>query len=264
MLNFYYQRWMADNPLSQPPAGLPAVEPEVVTQPAAAVPLPPAALGTIDDFETPTAWQAFADEAALTTLTCAPVSGKAKSGTASLQIEFDIAPSSWATCGLFFDQPRDWSAAENLAFDLMAGATRFNVDLYVGMDDARETYAYAAESLSVTAETWVPYEIRWEQFQRVSWEENAGTVFASPGQISGIAFGFNTDSGQALRGVILVDNLRLLSRAQAEANLEPGQPLSPAEEPVSSPGGLPCASSLTAPLALIGIVWAFQRRNRVR
>jgi len=262
MLNFYYQRWMVDNPPAEPPASLPTVA-ATPTQPSAAVPLPPATLGQIDDFETSSAWQAFAD-AAPTTITCGAVAGKSTSGAASLQIDFDVAPSSWVPCALFFDQPQDWSAAESLAFDLMAGATRFNLDLYVGAGDARATYTYSVESLAVTAETWVPYEIRWDQFQRVSWEENAGAVFASPDQVSGMAFGFNTDSGTPLSGMILVDDLRLSSRSQSQADPEPTQTVPPAKEPISSPGGLPCASSLTAPLALLGAGWAVRRRKPAR
>lgn len=261
MLNFYYQRWLAENPPSLPPSGLATVEFES-TQPTAAVSLPPATLGQIDDFETASGWQAFADGAAPTTITCAPVNDKAKSGTSSMQIDFDVAPSSWATCTLFFDQPQDWSAAESLAFELLAGATRFNIDLYVGAEDARATYAYSAESLAATADTWVPYEVRWEQFRRVAWEENAGAAFAQPEQVSGIAFGFNTDSGQSLRGQAWVDDLHLVSRSQSQANPEPTQPSQPEEGPASSlPLSWPCTSSLVAPLALIGFI-AWQRRHK--
>ncbi len=265
MINFYYQRWIADNPPSQPPAGLPTVAADA-TQPAAAVPLPPATLGMIDDFETPTDWQAFADDAAPTTINCGAVAGQSTSGAASLQIEFDVAPSSWATCALFFERPQDWSAAESLAFDLLAGATHFSIDLYVGMGDSRATYAYSAESLAVTAETWVPYSIRWEQFQRVAWEENAGAVFASPNQISGIAFGFNTDSGQAQRGLIRIDDLRLSTHAATTKPTEPEQAIesNQAQEPAAAPMRLPCASSLIVPFVLIGAGLAFQRGKKAR
>lgn len=263
MLNFYYQRWLTENPLSPPPASLATVELES-TLPVA-VPLPPTTLGQIDDFETALGWQAFADEAAPTTLTCMPVDERANSGTSALQIDFEIAPSSWATCALFFEQPQDWSAAESLAFDLLAGATGFNVDLYVGPDDARATYAYSAESLAVTADVWVPYEIRWEQFRRVAWEENAGAAFSQPGQVSGIAFGFNTDSGQSLRGQVWIDDLHLATRAQNQSDPEPAQPAQPeAGTSPAAPFNLPCAGALAAPLALVGFAarQKMQRRNK--
>lgn len=255
MLNFYYQRWLMDHPPSQPLAGLATVEAEA-TQPAAA-------LGQIDDFETASGWQAFTDGAAPTTMTCASVNDKAKSGTASLQIDFEVAPSSWATCSLFFNQPQNWSAAESLAFELMSGAARFNVDLYVGPDGARETYVYTVESLPVTSETWVPYEVRWEEFHRVAWEENAGAAFTSPEKISGIAFGFNTDESQAQRGVIWIDDLHLSSRAQVQPNpktLQPTQP--PSVEPSQPASGLPfCGGATVIPLALIGFVYRQRRRK---
>lgn len=252
LLNYYYQRWISDNPPSQPPTVAPKP-----TLPAAV--LPPAALGTIDDFETPTGWQAFTDPAAPTTLACAPVSGKAKRGGFSLQIEFDVAPSSWATCALFFDPPQDWSAAERIAFDLMAGGLRFNVDLYVGTGDSRATYAYTAESLNASADAWAPYSIRWDEFRRVAWEENAGAVFDRPQHISGMAFGFSADDGRPLRGVIWVDDLRLASRSQEQPVPEPAEPAAQPtqpQEPASQPGGWPCLGSLTA---LVGVVWVFRR-----
>ncbi|MDX9991680.1 MAG: hypothetical protein RBS68_06470 [Anaerolineales bacterium] len=263
MLNFYYQRWTTDNPSALPPAGLPTVESEPI-QPAAGVPLPPALLGQIDDFETPSDWQAFTDDASPSSLTCAPVSAKAKSGAASLQLDFDVAPASWATCSLFFDQPQDWSAAESLAFDLLAGATHFNVDLYVGVGDSRATYAYRAESLAVTSETWVAYGIPWEQFQRVAWEENAGAAFNQPDQVSGIAFGFLSDPAENLRGQIWIDNLHLASGV-SQPNPDAAPQASPqASEPASRPGGLPCASSLVAPLGLAAAAWAAARPKRSR
>jgi len=167
---------------------------------------------------------------------------------------------------LFFEQPQDWSAAESLAFDLLAGATRFNVDLYVGAEDARATYTYSAESLAVTADVWVPYEIRWEQFRRVAWEENAGAAFNQPGQVSGIAFGFNTESGQSLRGQVWIDNLHLAIRSQNQSDPEPAHPSQPEATSPTSPFNLPCAGALAAPLALVGFAarQKIKRQNQCR
>lgn len=262
LLNVYYNRWKADaapGPLP-PPVQNPA--PGAAGSPS--VPLPPVSLGLLDDFEGgvpagTSGWEVFRDESASTRLTCAPSAEQARRGAQSMRLDFDIAPGSWATCALMFAQPQDWSSADSLAFSLFSGSAGlvFNVDIYAGPAEARQTYAYTVETTPVTSETWVPFELRWEDFHRVDWEENAGAPFASPGQVSGLAFGFSTYLDTPNTGVIWVDDLHLSSREQAGVQPEPQ---SPPEQPEVSPPEpsrrrLPfCGGALVLPLLLA--LWA--------
>jgi hypothetical protein len=50
----------------------------------------------------------------------------------------------------------------------------------------------------------------------VAWEEDAGTVFELPEQISGLAFGLNTFPDTPNEGMIRVDDLGLIE-AQPES-----------------------------------------------
>ncbi len=264
LLNVYFNRWRAASPTTAPAASplAPASE-----QPAAS---PPAA-GLIDDFEggTPAGsrgWEAFRDEASSARLTCTPVAGEASQGSGSMQLEFDIPAGSWATCALMFDEPQDWSAAEGLAFSLHSGspALVFNVDLYTGPPAARQTYLYTIETTTTTTETWVRFGIRWEEFRRAEWEENAGAPFASPNQVTGIAFGFTAHAEAPNAGVIWVDDLNLLGAPGPGSASQPtvlpqapaGQPPSSEETPAAWPS-LPCLNVLLLLplLAWLTLVW---------
>jgi hypothetical protein len=230
---------------------------------AAIVPPPPATLGLIDDFEgtvpaKTSGWEAFRDEAASSTITCAPVTEKASSGTKSMRIEFKVAPGSWATCALSFDQPQNWSAAESLAFSLFSNSATFDVSLSAGSQEARETYVYAVKTVPGTSQTWVPFELRWEQFRRADWEENAGATFTRPDQISGITFGFSAPADASRTGTLWVDNLHLSSRKQSQTQPEPAQTqpqavqtLSQTPQPAPTNPGLPLCGSGLLPLFLV-------------
>lgn len=264
LLNVYYNRWKENATAGPLP---PAIEnPPVPAQPPS-VPLPPADLGLIDDFEggVPAGtdgWNVFSDGSASTRLTCAPTATGASQGQRSMQLDFDIAPGGWATCALMFEQPQDWSVADGLAFALFSSSSAlvFNVDVYAGPSEARETYSYAIETTTVTSETWVPFDLRWEEFHRVDWEENAGAPFARPNQIGGLAFGFSTYTDASNVGTIWVDDLRLSGREQPGAPSEPqGQPDEP--QPGPSRRRLPfCGGALVLPLFLA--FWSRRRRSR--
>ena len=53
---------------------------------------------------------------------------------------------------------------------------------------------------------WVQIGIVWDHFQRVDWEENAGSPFTKVDQISGIAFGFGTEEAE-YEGALWLDDL---------------------------------------------------------
>jgi hypothetical protein len=263
LLNFYYQRWQASAP-QQPvaPRNPGASEPE----PAATGAAPALSLDTIDNFEaacqiSSSGWQAYWDEATSTRFTCAAVNGRAHGGANSLQVDYDLASESWATCDLSFDQAQNWASAEGISFYLsaeQAGQT-FNVDIYTGSADARATYAAAITTPADGAAGWTHVSLRWSDFHRVAWEENPDAAFASPDAILGIAFGFS----ESQAGAIWIDDITLL-QGESPATIPEAAPATasaPAVDSPGQPGSRPCASSLAAPLALIGFI-AWQRRHK--
>jgi hypothetical protein len=209
MLNVFYQRWQAEAPAGPVPEA-PPVQGE---QPQPGVPAAVAAsLGLIDDFETDNpdgtnGWEPFWDESTPTSMHCTAEAGNAHGGGRALTLDFDVTPGAWATCALFYEGTRNWSGAEGLTFYLRAAqpALLFNVDLYAGSRDAQETYYYTIEAQPESTEGWVPITLRWSDFHRADWEENAGAPFAKSDQVVGLAsvalwLGGRISSGVGLHG----------------------------------------------------------------
>jgi hypothetical protein len=266
MLNVFYHHWKVAAP-SQPMA-LSLTLPTTTAQ----LNLPPAPVqvaGLIDDFEAkPIAstdgWQTFWDEATSTTFSCTTQPGIAGRDSSALQINFQVAPESWATCALFFDTPQDWSAAQGLHFDLHATQENleFDVDLYTGGAEERESYLHSLRSLPENASGWSPVALAWEQFQRADWEENGGAPFEKAGQVTGIAFGLNAPAGAQTQGTLWLDNLGLSSvqpiEAGAEPTLPPDAPL-PTQTSASGRPPLRCLGGFV-PLALLGLFGWWRRK----
>jgi hypothetical protein len=265
VLNTFYRRWKSGNPSLSSGDGV-DVAPVAPDTQAPIVPPPPVTLGLIDDFEGAipagsAGWEAFRDEAASTSITCTPTAGQVRTGNQALQVDFDVVADSWATCALMFDAAQDWSQADGLSFYLFSGqaSPTFDVDVYTGPPEARQTYIYHVQTLSVTSDVWVPYELRWEQFKRADWEENAGAAFEQPSAVTGLAFGF--DSAQS--GTFWIDDLGLFTPGAVEnapvTAAPPESPPSdaPSEQPASR--SLPCAGAAVLPLFALGVaLWRRQ------
>ncbi|KAF0106788.1 MAG: Parallel beta-helix repeat (Two copies) [Anaerolineaceae bacterium] len=256
LLNIFYNRWAASGTANLPPATLSA--PTADSGPAPdpgggqGVPLPPDTALTIDDFEGGAdGWEAFWDASTSTTVTCAAETGAGDDGSTSLRMEFSVAAGSWATCALFFDSPQDWSGGEWLAFDVRSepSGLPFNVIVYGGTPDARETYLQPRET-PVEYAGFVTFTNLWEDFLRADWEDGAGSAFDAPEQVVGLAFGFDAGPDAPYTGVIWIDNIRLeVSPSSADGGEGDG-----------GGGGLPCAGSALLPLIIVGLAWAFRRR----
>ena len=229
--------------------------------------------GMIDDFEVDNppgtnGWEPFWDEATPTSMHCTAEPGTASEGSRSLLLDFDVAPGGWATCALFYDSPQDWSSADGLAFSLRAGEAGlvFNVDLYAGSRETQETYVYTIEAPPESAGGWVPISLRWSDFHRADWEENAGAPFGRSDQVVGMAFGFDTYEGTNNTGTLWIDELAFLSSAPAagEGPLEPPPDL--AEQPGEAPAQptfrrmLPCGAAIAFPLGMVAIGFLFKRK----
>jgi hypothetical protein len=100
-------------------------------------------------------------------------------------------------------------------------------------------------------------ELRWEDFHRASWEENADTPFAKANQVTGMAFGLGTLRDAPNTSTVWVDDLALLGTAVVDDPSESGQPSTPNQpeqpQPTRKPF-LPCAGALVLPLSLVMVM----------
>jgi hypothetical protein len=179
----------------------------------------------IDDFESDNpsstnGWEAFIDNPTGAAMYCTAKEGLAYEGERSLLVEFDVKADNWATCALLYDTTQNWSEAEGITFMLKAlqSDLMFDINLYTGSSEALNAYVYTMETTGESAAEWTSITLRWEDFQRVEWEENAGSPFASADAIRGIAFGINADSDAGVMGAIWVDNLTLATGDEAANN----------------------------------------------
>lgn len=247
LLNIFYNRWKdggSTGPIQPNPDS--TNEADAPTQSA---PLSPTS-SLIAGFESgEPLWEAFHDEATSTTMTCQPEAGTGHTGDALL-LNFDITANSWGTCAHFYESPQDWSASEGLSFYFNSeqAGTLFDIDLYAGAPENHETYLYTIEV--PTSNKWTPIEIRWSDFHRAAWEENADAPFAKPNQVMGLAFGLGTLPDTTNTGTLRVDDLTLLG---SESTSEPVPTSEPMQEKTPSTGSnpLPCGGALILPFLAI-------------
>jgi hypothetical protein len=219
------------------------------------VPLPPETVLSIDDFESGTiGWRAFTDDALGTTITCSAEQGTGTNASASLRIDYSVAPGSRATCELWFDTPQDWSAGEWLAYDVHAGKSGqpFTVIVYGGTPDAWQTYTQQKDTPVEYPEGYVPFTSMWKELLRANGEEMAGEPFEDPGHADGVGFGFNAGADEYYSGSLWIDNITL---KKSPTYPEAGNPLR---------FRLPCASYLLFPLAGVGATLLFNRKRTGR
>ncbi len=262
MLNVFYHRWLET--ASLPPAPGAGSVPEAGDQPEVPADAP-ALSGVIDDFESGAqSWEVFSDGPA-STMTCGAESGSGRVGN-SLRLDFNISANGWGTCARFFDAPQDWSASDGLSFYFTAeqAGILFDIDLYAGSSESRETYLYTIEAPAESATGWVLMQLRWGDFHRAVWEENADAPFAKANEVAGMAFGVNTLPDAPNAGSIRVDDIALLGGDVAPSVSPPDEPATP--EPVEQTDeprrrGLNCGGAALIPFALAGIAFWTRRRR---
>ncbi len=175
---------------------------------SALAPADPAADLFFDDFENP-AWtklEAYAEEGKPNQFSCVLEKPAAQESAFALKFDFEIAPDSWASCGLPFDVARDWRAGKGIAFRVYSGAPNleYEVSVVTGAHGEEQNYLYAA----FAADGWREVTIPWESFLRAEWEENAGAPLI-PLRVVGLWFGVNAAEAGA-RGTLWVDDVRVL------------------------------------------------------
>lgn len=244
LLNIFYHRWKENAPTG--PIS-PNPNPPIEANPPDSAPLSPTS-SLVAGFESgEPLWEAFHDEATPSRMTCQPEGGTGHTGD-SLLVNFDIAADSWGTCAHFYESSQNWSEAEGISFYYRSdrAGSLFDIDLYAGPADHRETYLYTIEA--ATADEWIPIQLRWSDFHRASWEENADAPFAKQDEVAGLAFGVGTLPDAPNTGVLRLDDLSLLVS-------QPASEGAPSDQEESTPERrrfLPCASALILPiLALI-------------
>lgn len=260
MLNIFYNRWKAAGPVesvSQPQAPATIAEPAGQNEPAPPASPAGTASGLLFDFESDQpVWDANVDEAAQSTaLDCQNTNAMASGGSQSMQITFNVAANSWATCSNFFPNPNDLSQSDGIQFYLYVKepGTTLHFDVFTGSDGERATNA--REIPLPAAGKWVTIQTKWADLKRVEWEADGGTVFSHPEQITGFAFGF--PAGDAVnKGLIYIDDIQTFKAGQAmnpppEAEVKPAAANPPApEEPNQTTKRNPllpfCGSALPA------------------
>ncbi len=270
LLNIHYHRWKENAPAQ--PAPVVATEAPAESQPEVS-----SGSGWIDDFDSNrlpgvSGWEGFYDQETSTSLTCEVQAGAGRLGSA-LHFRFDVAANSWGTCAAFFETPQNVSTGSGLTFIFRASQAGllFDVDLYSGPAEARETYLYTIEAPAASERDWIPMELRWEDFQRASWEENAGAAFAPSAPVLGLAFGVATPQDAPNVGEIWVDDLQLAGAGLAADDGQPemapttapeaAQPDEPVEEQPERRPSLPCAGAMLLPLLFLGFIgWNGRQR----
>ena len=282
LLNIFYHRWAATAPSPSEDVGANPPAPQA-TQPGIAATQPGilGAAGLIDGFDAgvpagTNGWESFADEAALSSLRCAPEDG-------ALHIQADIAPESWGSCVLFYDAAQDWSAAQGLAITIRTDSPGMlvNIDIYGGKRDSYGTYLFTLETTSEMGKDWVRVELPWEFFLRAEWEENAGTPL-EPVLVTGMGFGFNPPVGAGLAGGVWIEDVQLIGSLtdwgvapdvgiapvpqdepappDAEAPAEDAEEAEPAADAQGGSRLCPGSMALAVSAALIGFVGLRRRR----
>lgn len=251
MLNAFYHRWKAAAPSESAPKAETAPQPESQPQTLS----PSAERVVVDDFDSGAVslsygWEAYRDESTPSVMACGAAEG-GRSGNA-LKINFDIAVGSWGTCALMYETPQNWSAAGGISFYFRASSKGafFDTALYAGDIERRETYLHTIETSAESVSEWVGVSLRWEDFQRASWEDNAGAIFDKANQITGLAFGISAPPEESVAGSIQIDDLTL---GYTEAEPSETQPLQETEFEEAKKPFLPCASALLVPLFLAAI-----------
>jgi len=257
MLNIFYNQWKSA-PVAQPQKPAPTSQTAGQNPPAAPAQPASAASGILYDFESEQpVWEANIDEAAQSTaLDCQNTNTLASGGSQSMQITFNVAANSWATCSNFFPAPRDLSQSDGIQFSLYVKepGTAMHFDVFTGPNGERATNA--REIPLPAAGKWVTIQTKWADLRRVEWETDGGTVFSHPEQITGFAFGF--PAGDAVnKGLVYIDDIQTFKSGQAvnpppQTDVKPAAANPPSAEQPDEPEKqrnplLPfCGSMLTA------------------
>jgi hypothetical protein len=241
LLNLFYNRWLSGGGPSVPPSQPPtpsSSEGGGEEQPSSEQTFSSLPGGIIDNFDSGTppgteGWQAYMDEASQTTLRCETDSSMSSAGSNSLLMEFTLVPDSWAGCTLEYGDPIDWQGGDGISFYMHADRANlpFSVSIFNGTWDNFGSYSFYAVTTGDSVDDWELFEIPWDQFLRVDWEENPGTP-VTPDQVLGLSFGPEGAIDTDQTGSIWFDEIQLINGGTSET--APSEPESPQSEETQS------------------------------
>jgi hypothetical protein len=169
----------------------------------------------IDDFEGESdLWTSFLEEGKNTRLAFERDLSRRQGGTASLRIEYEVAPQSWATCSLVYPQPRDWKEAKGLRLYIHAPRAGQPLVIVAYQGKAPEElshFEYRTETDSAAVKGWQKVDIPWDGFLQPSWEGDGKARF-HPGSAMGMALVIEGGEGNRRKGELWVDSISLLPR----------------------------------------------------
>jgi hypothetical protein len=229
LLNAYYQKWAATKPAAataqttEPPAdmadrvmpvGAPASTDTPPDEPAVAT----AAGKTIDDFERePRAWATFLDETKDTRLTFAADKETKHNGAASLRIQYDLAPESWATCSLVYDRPQDWNGSQGLSFyvHVEKSGQPLTVVAYGGKSgDDLLHFEQRFTAGQAAVDGWQRIDVPWSRLKLPEWQGDATQKY-NPRSAMGFAIAFDSPVGGRRAGTLWIDDVALVADKSA-------------------------------------------------
>jgi hypothetical protein len=179
-----------------------------------AAPIEVAPGGLIDNFDQASRnWQVYRDEALPgTQLSCSVDASVALQEGKALKIRYQIAPDSWASCGLELAVARDWSAAKGISFYLYMERPGQEVTVVAYGSDSMNYvthFEHTIRSVPANTEQWQQIKLQWNQFVQPPWEGD-GTAIFNPASARGMAFIFGAPVNSKSSGTLWVDEIRFL------------------------------------------------------
>lgn len=208
VLNAFYHNWKKNRKYHRPVArrtkGQPVRQKKIraektVTKPGARKAFTPKGK-ILDDFETGRCeWVVFSDSANAETLLKYKIK-KAKffKGKKGLEIDYQVARDSWATCSMVLAKPQDWKKKKGLSFLFRAGRIGQKVTFVVyqgGSPDDLHHFEFYLKGRRANVGKWQRVVIPWNRFVQPAWEGDGKSSF-NPGRAMGVAFAFNESKGK--------------------------------------------------------------------
>ncbi len=273
-VSFYVQAPAAEElAAEEPKTEEPETEQAATEEPSVEVSLPVLPVGpVVDDFEgtyePDQGWEVWIDDQTDTSLAFTLDNEIAHGGSASLRLEFDIAPEGSVDISHSFNPVQDWSNGTGLSIWLhFSEATEGNqgigVTLFAGDPEVATPFEVWLEISPENTDSsgWILTELPWDRFSRAEWADEGGLAEFDPSRVASLGLTFGAPDDSRFESTVWVDDIRLLGEAPQPIPTEtavvtestpPPTPVAPAEEGGESGGGCPISLGLIlAGLALV-------------
>ncbi len=229
LLNVFYHRWKEGAPAQLPPrptpapllTATPAIESPPPTEAAPGAP-PAPSTGIVDDFEADADRYTDGDNA---TITLTPDNATVHSGSASLRVNYDIAPGGWGGFGRTFEPSQDWSSGSKLALWLRSEKAGQTITLILFSGDPASPTPFEVHLEPST--DWKQFVFPLDTFTKPDWAGAEGLSALEPGRITGYGFSLGDADGNQNTGVLWVDDIGVVT-----GEAQPPPP--PASQPTST------------------------------